>query len=146
MTAISIGSRRAHGLGLGYFLYKPLALRFPVLASEESNLWDIEARVKFSARGRAVKVSLFTAPSTRRLAVVDENFISRGFGLTTTIVEANRQAVWAVRRASGPPGPLLPCRGLGARAWRPRAERAASEDGFPRPLQGSSTWPRPSRC
>jgi len=46
----------------------------------EIDLWDIEARVKFSARGRAFKVSLFTPPSTRRLAVVDENFISRGFG------------------------------------------------------------------
>ena len=71
-----------------------------------------------------------SARSTRRLAVVDENFISRGFGLTTTIVDANRQAVWAVRRASGPPGPLLPCRGPGARAWRPGAERAASEDRY----------------
>lgn len=95
---------RAHRLGLGLFLYKTLALRFPVLPGEKSDLWDIEARVKFSARGRAVKVSLFIPRSTRRLAVVDENFISRGFELTTTIVDANRQAVWAVRRASGPQG------------------------------------------
>ena len=99
---MSIGSRRAHGLGLGLFLYKALALGFPVLPGEKSDLWDVEARVKFSARGRAVKV--FIPRSTRRLAVVDENFIARGFGLTTTIVNANRQAVWAVRRASGPQG------------------------------------------
>ena len=50
----------------------------PVPPSEKSDLWDIEARVKFSARGRAVKV--FIPRSTRRLAVVDENFIARGFG------------------------------------------------------------------
>jgi hypothetical protein len=89
-------------LGLGLFLYKALALGFPVLPGETSDLWDVEARIKFSARGRPVKVSLFIPRSSRRLAVVDENFISRGFGLTTTIVDTNRLAVWAVRKASGP--------------------------------------------
>ncbi len=89
-------------LGIGLFLYKTLALGFPVLPGETSDLWDVEAQVKFSARGRPVKVALYIPRSTRRLAVVDENFISRGFGLTTTIVDGNRQAVWAVRRASGP--------------------------------------------
>ncbi len=104
-----MGNRHVHGLatvltvlGLGLFLYKALALGFPVLPGETSDLWDVEAQVKFAARGRPVKVSLFIPRSSRRLAVVDENFISRGFGLTTTIVDANRQAVWAVRRASGP--------------------------------------------
>ncbi|MGQ0594550.1 MAG: inactive transglutaminase family protein [Gammaproteobacteria bacterium] len=124
-------------LGLGLFLYKALALGFPVLPGEKSDLWDVEARVKFSARGRPVKVSLFIPRSSRRLAVVDENFISRGFGLTTTIVDANRQAVWAVRRASGPqalyyrsvvqalePGDQEPS------APRPKIDTA-------RPLQGS---------
>lgn len=101
---MSIGSAPCSRSGLGLWLYKALALGFPVLPSEKSDLWEVEARVKFSARGRPVKVSLFIPRSTQRLAVVDENFISRGFGLTMTIVDANRQAVWAVRRASGPRG------------------------------------------
>ena len=128
---------RAHGLGLGLFLYKALALGFPVLAGEKSDLWDIEARVKFSARGRAVKVSLFIPPSTRRLAVVDENFISRGFGLTTTIVDANRQAVWAVRRASGPQGLYYRAvvQALGPGDQEPSAPRPKIDT--TRPLQGS---------
>lgn len=55
-------------LGLGLFLYKALALGFPVFPGEKSDLWDVEARVKFSARGSSVKVSLFIPCSTRWLA------------------------------------------------------------------------------
>jgi len=33
-----------------------LALGLPVLPSEKSDLWDVETRIKLSARGRPVKV------------------------------------------------------------------------------------------
>ncbi|MGH8509945.1 MAG: inactive transglutaminase family protein, partial [Gammaproteobacteria bacterium] len=75
---------------------------FPIVPGEKSDLWDVEVRISFVARGGSVKVSMFIPRTSPRLAVVDENFISRGFGLTTTLVNGNRQAAWAIRKASGP--------------------------------------------
>ncbi len=88
-------------LGFGLALYKVLALGFPISPGEKADLWDVEVGVHFIARNKPVKVALFIPRSSERLAVVDENFISRGFGLTTTLIDGNRQAVWAIRRASG---------------------------------------------
>jgi len=89
-------------LGAGLFLYKILVLGFPIVPGEKSDLWDVEVRISFVARGGPVKVSMYIPRTSPRLAVVDENFISRGFGLTTTLVNGNRQAAWAIRKASGP--------------------------------------------
>ncbi|MFH0342213.1 MAG: inactive transglutaminase family protein [Chromatiales bacterium] len=88
-------------LGAGLFLYKILVLGFPIVPGEKSDLWDVEVRISFVARGGPVKVSMYIPRTSPRLAVVDENFISRGFGLTTTLVNGNRQAAWAIRKASG---------------------------------------------
>jgi len=57
--------------------------------------------VSFQAKNKPVKVSLFLPKNTRRYAIVDENFISRGFGLTTKKDEQNRKAIWSKRRAKG---------------------------------------------
>ena len=88
-------------LGAGLFIYKIVALGFPIVPGEKSDLWDVEVRISFVARGGPVKVSMFIPRTSPRLAVLDENFISRGFGLTTTLVNGNRQAAWAIRKASG---------------------------------------------
>ena len=88
-------------LGLGLFLYKAIVLGFPLSPGEKANLWDVEVRLGFIAHDKPVKVSLFIPRSTRHFAVVDENFISRGYGLTTSAVDNNRQAVWSLRKASG---------------------------------------------
>jgi hypothetical protein len=39
--------------------------------------------------------------NTPNFVILNENFISRGFGLTTSNVDGNRQAVWSIRRARG---------------------------------------------
>ena len=89
--------------GLGLFLYKALVLAFPILPGEKSDLWDIEVQVNFTAHNKPAKVSLFIPRTSSRFAVLNENFISRGgYGLTTSLVDGNRQAVWAIRRAAGP--------------------------------------------
>jgi hypothetical protein len=89
-------------LGLGLFLYKAIVLGFPLVPGEKADLWDVEARVSFVAQDKPVKVSLFIPKSSRRFAVVDENFISRGYGLTTSLEDNNRRAVWSIRKDSGP--------------------------------------------
>ncbi len=87
--------------GLGLFLYKVVDLGFPILPGEKSDHWEIEAQVRFTAQDKPVKVALYIPRSTRRFAVEDESFISRGYGLTTALVDGDRLAVWAVRKASG---------------------------------------------
>jgi len=89
--------------GLGLFLYKALVLNFPLIPRARTNLWNVEARVTFIARNRPVKVSLYLPRNSKRLVIMDENFISRGYGLTTTnqTQDGNRQAVWSKRKARG---------------------------------------------
>jgi alpha-L-glutamate ligase-like protein len=86
---------------LGLFLYKALALRFPLVPGGEESIWHVEAQVTFTAKGRSTKVRLFLPQSNERFSVVNESFISRGYGLTTKKTGANRQATWSTRRAGG---------------------------------------------
>lgn len=88
-------------MGLGLFMYKALILRFPMVPEAEESIWQVEARVTFTARGESTKVRLFLPQSTPSLSVVNESFISRGYGLTTKKTRANRQATWSTRRAMG---------------------------------------------
>jgi hypothetical protein len=88
-------------VGLGLFLYKVLALHFPLSPGAESFTWNVEAKVTFTAANEPVKLSLFTPRTSRRYAVVNEAFVSQGYGLVTAVEDPNRQATWSIRRASG---------------------------------------------
>ncbi len=87
--------------GLALFGYKVLVLNFPLTPGAESYSWNVEAKVTFLAGKEPVKVSLFIPRSTRRYAITNEAFISRGYGLITATEDANRQATWSTRQARG---------------------------------------------
>lgn len=87
--------------GLGLFLYKALVLGFPLAPHTISDIWNVEGRITFIARNTPVKVSLFIPRITRRLAIVNENFISQGYGISTATEDGNRRAVWSIRKAKG---------------------------------------------
>lgn len=88
-------------IGLLLFLYKALVLNFPLLPNDVVERWDLEARLHFVASGGSAKVSLAIPSSTRRTLLVDESFVSRGFGLTMKQAETGRRAVWSRRQAKG---------------------------------------------
>jgi len=88
-------------LGFGLFLFKLLALQYPLAAQQQSALWDIEVKASFLADGGPAKLSLYIPKDTRRFQLVDENFVSVGYGLATSRPEPNRQVTWSVRRAKG---------------------------------------------
>ncbi len=88
-------------LGLGLAAYKVEWLGFPLLPGARSAYWDIELTVGFTGIGKPAKATLFVPRTTRRFAVLNENFISRGYGLSTATVAANRQAIWTIRKAEG---------------------------------------------
>jgi hypothetical protein len=88
-------------IGLSLFLYKVLVLNFPLSPGAESYTWNIEAKVTFTGNNEPAKLSLFTPRSSRRYAVTNEAFVSRGYGLVTAVEDSNRQATWSIRQARG---------------------------------------------
>ncbi len=88
-------------IGLGLFLYKVLVLGFPLAPRTTTQVWTVEARVSFVAEDKPVKVSMFIPDNTRRFAVVDEHFISSGYGLMAATELANRAVTWSIRKAAG---------------------------------------------
>jgi hypothetical protein len=88
-------------LGLSVFLYKVLVLHFPLQPEAESFLWNVEAKITFEAGNEPVKAILFVPPSSRRYAITNDAFISRGYGLITTTEDGSRLAVWSRREAKG---------------------------------------------
>ncbi|MSR15798.1 MAG: hypothetical protein EXR86_14845 [Gammaproteobacteria bacterium] len=89
-------------LGLGLVYLKVTRLGIPLDPSVEAAVWDVEARVGFDGRNLPVKVKLALPDSPRGFAVLDEDFVSRGYGLAIGNGTPNaRRAVWTIRRASG---------------------------------------------
>jgi hypothetical protein len=90
-------------VALALFLYKAAVLRFPLLPEAQAYLWTVEAGITFVARNKPVKVWLYIPHDSRHFAIMDENFISKGYGLTTAHEPeyANREAIWSIRRAKG---------------------------------------------
>ncbi len=87
--------------GTSLFVYKVLFLQFPLAPHNTTTTWTLETSITFTARNEPVKVELFIPKNTPRLLVMDESFISRGFGLTSEYEEPNKKAVWSIRKAAG---------------------------------------------
>jgi hypothetical protein len=90
--------------GGGLFLYKWKGLGFPLLPDTQAPIWTVEVQVTFDAgeTPNPVKATLYIPALTPGFAILDENFVSRGFGFTTRFTGGGRQVQWAIRRASGP--------------------------------------------
>ena len=89
-------------IGLALFLYKLLVLHFPLIPETSSQVWEVEIKVAFETLGRPVKVDLQVPASRSQMVILNENFISRGFGLTTSKIDGQRVATWSLRRPRGP--------------------------------------------
>ncbi len=88
-------------LALMLCLYKALVLGFPLTPGDVVQRWDVEARLRFVAEGGTVKASLSLPAGTPTLLMVDERFVSRGYGLSTKRIEESRRAIWTQRKAKG---------------------------------------------
>jgi len=90
------------GLGLAVFLYKVLVLGFPLQPEKKTQTWRVEVRMQFEAKGGPAKLRLNLPRSGNNLAIIDQNFISPGYGLTMGAGRTNQTAVFAIREAHGP--------------------------------------------
>jgi len=88
-------------LSLSLFSYKYKVLGFPLHPQEQRQVWNVEAALSFESGPAAVKATLRIPSLTPGFSVLDENFISRGFGVSQRSAPAGREAQWAVREATG---------------------------------------------
>lgn len=88
-------------LGIAVYIYKIAFLGYPVVSHAKVGVWEIEARVKFTAVGGEVKLGLFTPPASGRNAILERRYVAPGYGLTTENDGPNQRAIVSTRKASG---------------------------------------------
>lgn len=88
-------------IGLAIFAYKAKELKYPIWPSETSDIWTVQARVQVAPGSGPVKVDMKLPTRTPHYANSNENFVSRGFGLSIDDDAWQREANWAIRRAQG---------------------------------------------
>lgn len=88
-------------IGLGAFYYKWKVLNFPIRAAEQTELWEIQARVQFLARKGPNKVTLQIPRDPPGYAVIDEKYVSREYGMNIEVGKRTRAVQWQHRSARG---------------------------------------------
>ena len=87
--------------GLSLFYYKAAVLGLPLEPRQRTSVWTVEARLRFAADGGPARVSLRIPDAPPGYQIIDESFVSSGYGLTSEGGEGKRAALWAKRRARG---------------------------------------------
>lgn len=89
-------------LALSFTIYKVIVLGFPLAPQERTDIWRVEVQVSFEAVGGPVKAMLYLPHSTGGLTIVDQSFVSPGYGITTEARPGSGiRAVYAIREARG---------------------------------------------
>jgi hypothetical protein len=83
------------------FFYKVLHLGFPMTPEEQSEIWRVEVQIRFDAAGGPVKAALQLPSNTGSKIIIDQNFVSRGYGLTTEPYHDGQRALYSIREAKG---------------------------------------------
>ena len=81
--------------------YKHETLGFPLVPDSRAEVWTVEATLDFEAGPGPIKARMYIPGLTPGYAILDENFVSRGFGATPRYVTGGREVQWARRRAEG---------------------------------------------
>jgi len=86
--------------GFSLFFYRHWVLDVPLTDTENITAWTVEANLRFTADHNTPIKAGFTIPHfPPHFAIIDEYFISRNYGVTTSINGYNRETLWSVRRA-----------------------------------------------
>lgn len=87
--------------GFSIFFYKYQFMGFPLNPEEEVYVWNIEARMNVSVSPGPTIVRLFLPSDPPNYTVIDEDFVSAGYGLAVESEGQNRYALWSVRKHEG---------------------------------------------
>lgn len=89
-------------LGGAIFAYKVIRLGYPPFPNTESAAWTLQAKLELTPKEGAVRASLHLPARPTGFTLAQENFVSRGFGLTVKDGQFSRKADWAIRRLREP--------------------------------------------
>ncbi|MBF0454433.1 MAG: UUP1 family membrane protein [Magnetococcales bacterium] len=88
-------------VGVGLFVAKLMIFGLPLTPQNKSNLWEVEAHLSFRGSGGPVKISQILAQSQSRFSIIDQAFVSPGYGLTTTQEKGQKRITFSKRKVSG---------------------------------------------
>jgi len=86
---------------IAFFIYKVWLLGVPLTPGTLVNVWEIETHIAFDPGKGPVKVQLNLPRNSKRFSILNENFVSRGFGTNINTDGGNRKIMWSKRRVSG---------------------------------------------
>ena len=87
--------------GLGIATYRYLDTGMPPLPGQERMVWQIEARIAFSANGGAAEALLTLPPDQNGFEFLSETGASPGFGFAIDRAGPQRRAHWTKRTVEG---------------------------------------------
>lgn len=89
--------------GLAAFAYKWKTLKFPVTPVEQTEVWEVQARVEYQPRSGPNRVVLQIPLDPPGYSILDEHFVARGYGMNIERTRAggSREVQWTIRRARG---------------------------------------------
>ncbi|MHA7836931.1 MAG: UUP1 family membrane protein [bacterium] len=88
--------------GIAICAIKVKTLGLPLTPDQDTAVWTVEARASFRGRGGPLQARLFIPHEPPAFEILDEDFVSQGYGIATETEGLDRLAIWTVRRASGP--------------------------------------------
>lgn len=90
-------------VGCGFFLYKLFVLGFPLKPEQRTDVWRVEVQIRFEADGGPAKAALYAPQGTGAFTVVDQSFLSPGYGITTEPRPGSGiRVAYSIRDAKGP--------------------------------------------
>ncbi len=89
-------------LALALFLYKVLVFGFPLQPEARTDVWRVEIQIRFEADGGPVKAQMYIPTRTESFIVVDQSFVSPGYGVTTERQRGRgMHAVYSIQEEKG---------------------------------------------
>ncbi len=88
-------------IGFGLTFYKCIFFGFPLLPGQHEEIWIVEAKVTFTAKGGPVKASFLIPSVTPGYAIQSEDFASTNYGFNKTKDEYGYRANWYARDMLG---------------------------------------------
>jgi hypothetical protein len=87
--------------GLALSIMRHTGYGVPWTPGETRQIWDIEARIEFTAQDDPVRVSLASPSTQSGFTLLGESTSSPGYGVSYVDTNAGHRTEWSIRRADG---------------------------------------------
>ena len=87
--------------GIGIATFRHQTYRIPLLPGEQQAVWQVEARIDYTALGGSTQILLTLPPEQSGFRLLEETGAAPGFGFSVEQHGQQRRAHWTKRAASG---------------------------------------------